>query len=187
MATINNNIKVVEILIRYYYKAQRDAAFVYFQTMYLGVLEHIKLREEFFTNLKETDTELFNLLSFLDLRRYLFNGESLEVLSQLAAVGVDPLQLDDAKWDAFDWAYSCDTREKLAEAFPEHSKEVDYDARRQTWAQRFPQIVGWDVGTFTSDKSINLTEDKSFTALRFEEALNGDKLPVPSHPYQKFI
>ncbi|KAF3908223.1 hypothetical protein AA313_de0203654 [Arthrobotrys entomopaga] len=108
-----------------------------------------------------------------------------ETVKTLVEVGIDPLQLDEKGWDAFDWAYACGQADLIQKYFPEIYKNVNYEDRKSNWKEKFEQDLKWDRGLeaveFSEDR-LSITVPISFEPqFEYQKAGIVTKYPVP--PY----
>ncbi|KAF3937362.1 Ankyrin-2 [Dactylella cylindrospora] len=87
-----------------------------------------------------------------------------DIIQELADFGVDPLEVDDESWDAWDWAYAFNQQEILKTHFPTAAESVNFDDRKQNWKERFQVPTGWDPkrahdGLQISDDGLSVSVD----------------------------
>ncbi|KAF3936078.1 hypothetical protein ABW20_dc0105486 [Dactylellina cionopaga] len=112
--------------------------------------------------------------------------KQFEAIEELASHHVDPFQVDDEGWDAFDWAYSCDQLASMQRFFPHQLSQVDYLSRKANRTERFSKTPSWN--SKHAYRFVNISEDG---VVQTQEDVHGKqisslqdfKLGCPSEPY----
>ncbi|EPS43898.1 hypothetical protein H072_2028 [Dactylellina haptotyla CBS 200.50] len=108
-----------------------------------------------------------------------------EMMEELSKAGVDPLHVDKAGWDIFDWGYACGSGDLLEKYFPKEFKTVDFGPRKLNWKDRYHPVTSLDLrheAIEFSDDGVTFKVDKSYEfQYDYERASMVSEYPIP--PY----